>query len=67
MVHCQIGDPARAVEAADTAALLSPLDPMLFAIFGARTFGLLRLGKTEEAAVAPSNRTLTSTRERSQS
>jgi tetratricopeptide (TPR) repeat protein len=51
MVHCQIGDPARAVEAADTAALLSPLDPMLFAIFGARTFGLLRLGKTEEAAV----------------
>jgi DNA-binding SARP family transcriptional activator len=51
MVHCQIGDPGRAVEAADTAALLSPLDPMLFAIFGARTFGLLRLGKTEEAAV----------------
>ena len=51
MVHCQIGDPARAVEAADTAALLSPLDPMLFAIFGARTFGLLRLGKTEEAAI----------------
>jgi len=51
MVHCQIGDPERAVEAADTAALLSPLDPMLFAIFGARSFGLLRLGKTEEAAV----------------
>jgi DNA-binding SARP family transcriptional activator/TolB-like protein len=51
MVHCQIGDAERAVEAADTAALLSPLDPMLFAIFGARTFGLLRLGKTEEAAV----------------
>jgi DNA-binding SARP family transcriptional activator/TolB-like protein len=51
MVHCQIGDPKRAVEAADTAALLSPLDPMLFAIFGARTFGLLRLGKIEEAAV----------------
>lgn len=50
MVHCQIGDPERAVEAADTAAILSPLDPMLFAIFGARTFGLLRLGKTEEAA-----------------
>ena len=50
MVHCQIGDPERAVQAADTAAVLSPLDPMLFAIFGARTFGLLRLGKTEEAA-----------------
>lgn len=51
MVHCQIGDPVRAVEAADTAALLSPLDPMLFAIFGARTFALLRLGRTEEAAI----------------
>jgi hypothetical protein len=50
MVHCQVGDPVRAVEAADTAALLSPLDPMLFAIFGARTFALLRLGKIEEAA-----------------
>jgi DNA-binding SARP family transcriptional activator len=50
MVHCQIGDPLRAVEAADTAALLSPLDPMLFAIYGARTFALLRLGKIEEAA-----------------
>lgn len=50
MVHCQIGDPVRAVEAADTAALLSPLDPMLFAIYGARTFALLRLGKIEEAA-----------------
>jgi hypothetical protein len=50
MVHCQIGDPVRAVEAADTAALLSPLDPMLFAIYGARTFALLRLGNIEEAA-----------------
>jgi DNA-binding SARP family transcriptional activator len=50
MVHCQIGDPMCAVEAADTAALLSPLDPMLFAIYGARTFALLRLGKIEEAA-----------------
>jgi tetratricopeptide (TPR) repeat protein len=51
MVHCQIGDPERAVEAADTAALLSPLDPMLFAIYGARTFALMRLGKLEEAAI----------------
>jgi DNA-binding SARP family transcriptional activator len=50
MVHCQIGDPLRAVEAADTAAFLSPLDPMLFAIYGAQTFALLRLGKAEEAA-----------------
>jgi DNA-binding SARP family transcriptional activator/TolB-like protein/tetratricopeptide (TPR) repeat protein len=50
MVHCQIGNPSRAVQAADVAAELSPLDPMLFAIYGARTFGLLRLGKIDEAA-----------------
>ncbi len=49
-VHCQTGDPARALNAADTAAHLSPLDPMLFAIYGARTFALLRLGRAEEAA-----------------
>jgi DNA-binding SARP family transcriptional activator/TolB-like protein len=49
-VHCQTGDPARALEAADIAAHLSPLDPMLFAIHGSRTFALLRLGRTEEAA-----------------
>jgi tetratricopeptide (TPR) repeat protein len=50
MVHCQTGYPARAIEAADMAACLSPLDPMLFAIHGARTFALLRLGRVEEAA-----------------
>ena len=49
-VHCQTGDPARAIDAADIAAHLSPLDPMLFAIHGARTFALLRLGRVEEAA-----------------
>jgi DNA-binding SARP family transcriptional activator/TolB-like protein len=49
-VHCQTGDPALALDAADTAAHLSPLDPMLFAIHGARTFALLRLGRVEEAA-----------------
>jgi tetratricopeptide (TPR) repeat protein len=49
-VHCQTGDPERALDAADTAAHLSPLDPMLFAIHGARTFALLRLGRVEEAA-----------------
>ena len=46
--------------------------PMLFAIFGARTFALLRLGKMEEAAIfairgAEQPRTLTSTRARSRS
>lgn len=50
MVHCQVGDPTRAIEAADIATHLSPLDPMLFAIYGTRTFALLRLGRVEEAA-----------------
>jgi DNA-binding SARP family transcriptional activator/TolB-like protein len=49
-VHCQTGNPARAIEAADIAAHLSPLDPMLFAINGTRTFASLRLGRVEEAA-----------------
>jgi tetratricopeptide (TPR) repeat protein len=49
-VHCQTGDPERALVAADTADHLSPLDPMLFAIHGARTFALLRLGRVDEAA-----------------
>jgi DNA-binding SARP family transcriptional activator/TolB-like protein len=49
-VQCQTGDPGRAIDAADTANYLSPLDPMLFGMHGARTFALLRLGKIQEAA-----------------
>jgi DNA-binding SARP family transcriptional activator/TolB-like protein len=49
-VHCQTGDPARAIDADDTAIYLSPLDPMLFGIHGTRSFALLRLGKVQEAA-----------------
>ena len=49
-MHCQTGDPARAIDAVDTANYLSPLDPMLFAMHGARAFALLRLGKVQEAA-----------------
>ena len=49
-VHCQTGNPTRAIDAADTANRLSPLDPMLFAMHGTRTFALLRLGKIPEAA-----------------
>jgi tetratricopeptide (TPR) repeat protein len=49
-VQCQTGDPARAIDAADTANCLSPLDPMLFGMHGTRSFALLRLGKVEEAA-----------------
>jgi tetratricopeptide (TPR) repeat protein len=52
MMHCQTGDPALAIDAADIAAQLSALDPMLFAIYGARAFALLRLGKIQEAAVS---------------
>lgn len=49
-VQSQTGDASRAIEAADIATCLSPLDPMLFAIHAARTFGLLRLGRIEAAA-----------------
>ena len=49
-VHCQTGDPARAIDADDTAIYLSPFDPMLFGMHGTRSFALLRLGKVQEAA-----------------
>jgi DNA-binding SARP family transcriptional activator/TolB-like protein len=49
-VQCQTGDPGGAIDAADTAAHLSPLDPMMFGTYRVRTFALLRLGKVQEAA-----------------
>jgi DNA-binding SARP family transcriptional activator/TolB-like protein len=49
-VQCQTGDPRRAIDAADIAAQLSPLDPMMFGTHRVRTFALLRLGKVQEAA-----------------
>jgi DNA-binding SARP family transcriptional activator/TolB-like protein len=49
-VQCQTGDPGRAIDAADIAAQLSPLDPMMFGTHRVRTFALLRLGKVQEAA-----------------
>ena len=49
-VQCQTGDPRSAIEAADVAARLSPLDPMMFGTHRVRTFALLRLGKVQEAA-----------------
>ena len=49
-VQSQSGDPKAAVAAADTSRLLSPFDPMLFAIHAAKAFGLLRLGEREAAA-----------------
>ena len=49
-VQCQTGNPGSAIEAADVAARLSPLDPMMFGTHRVRTFALLRLGKVQEAA-----------------
>lgn len=49
-VQCQTGAPESAIAAADIAARLSPLDPMMFGTYRVRTFALLRLGKVQEAA-----------------
>lgn len=49
-VHSQGGDPAVAVSSADHSRQLSPFDPMLFAMFGARAMALARLGRFAEAA-----------------
>jgi tetratricopeptide (TPR) repeat protein len=51
-VHSLTGDPGTAVGAADRSHRLSPFDPMLFGILGARAMALLRLGRFEEAAGA---------------
>jgi tetratricopeptide (TPR) repeat protein len=49
-VQSQSGDPKAAIAAADISRLLSPYDPMLFAMHAAKAFGLLRLGEREAAA-----------------
>ena len=49
-VHCQSGDPKLAIESADYSRHLSPLDPLLFGMFGARALGLVRLGDFEAGA-----------------
>ncbi len=49
-VHSQIGDPDVAISAADHSRHLSPFDPMLFGILGARAMALVRLGRFDEAA-----------------
>lgn len=49
-VHSQSGDPAKAVRASDQSRHLSPFDPMMFAMLGARAMALVRLGRYEEAA-----------------
>lgn len=49
-VHAQSGDPMAAVSESDHSRALSPFDPMLFAMMGARAMGLMRLGRHDEAA-----------------
>jgi TolB-like protein/DNA-binding SARP family transcriptional activator len=49
-VHCQTGDPGAAIEASDHARHLSPFDPLLFGMLGARAMALVRLGRYDEAA-----------------
>jgi DNA-binding SARP family transcriptional activator len=49
-VHSQAGDPQVAISAADHSRDLSPFDPLLFAMLGARAMSLVRLDRFEEAA-----------------
>jgi tetratricopeptide (TPR) repeat protein len=49
-VHSQTGDPKLAIESSDHSRLLSPYDPFLFGMFGARAMALVRLGRFDEAA-----------------
>lgn len=49
-VHSQAGDPQAAIESSDHSRLLSPFDPLLFGMLGARAMALVRLGLFKEAA-----------------
>ncbi len=49
-VHSQSGDAKAAIGFADHSRQLSPFDPLLFAMLGARAMALVRLGQYEEAA-----------------
>lgn len=51
-VSSQSGDAEAAVTASDHARELSPFDPLLFGMLGARAMALFRLGRFEEAADA---------------
>jgi DNA-binding SARP family transcriptional activator len=48
--HSQDGDPHAAVKFSDSSRRLSPFDPLLFGMFGARALALARLGRFDEAA-----------------
>lgn len=49
-VQSQSGDPKAAIAAADHSRNLSPFDPLLFGMLGARAMAHVRLGQFEEAA-----------------
>ena len=49
-VHSQAGDPRAAIASSDHSRHLSPFDPLLFGMLGARAMALVRLGQFEEAA-----------------
>jgi tetratricopeptide (TPR) repeat protein len=49
-VQSQSGDAEAAISAADRSRELSPFDPLLFGMLGARAIALVRLGHFEEAA-----------------
>jgi TolB-like protein len=49
-VEAQAGDATAAIASADQSRLLSPFDPLLFGMLGARAIALVRLGRFDEAA-----------------
>jgi len=49
-VHSQIGDPGAAIKFSDHSRHLSPFDPLLFAMLGARAMAHVRLGQFDQAA-----------------
>jgi tetratricopeptide (TPR) repeat protein len=49
-VHGQSGDPAAAIAFSDHSRLLSPFDPLLFAMLATRSMALARLGRFDEAS-----------------
>ena len=49
-VHAQAGNPHTAISSSDHSRHLSPFDPLLFGMLGARAMALVRLGDFEEAA-----------------
>ncbi|WP_033838904.1 transcriptional regulator [Mesorhizobium loti] len=49
-VHSQSGDPQAAISSSDHSRHLSPFDPLLFGMLGARAMSHVRLGQFDEAA-----------------